>query len=110
MGRVAKASTNRPKRPQRPATTPKQREDQLIVMAYQAAEQQIADGSASSQIITHFLKLGSAREELERKKLEAEIVLRRAQADQVESAERQEALYAEAIKAMRTYQGEVQDD
>lgn len=96
---------NAPKR-RRPATTPEQRENQLIALAADLAERQMRDGTASSQIITHFLKLGSTREELEKERLRSENLLAQAKIDALASAERMEELYGEAIKAMRGYAGD----
>jgi hypothetical protein len=78
----------------------------MIDKAISLAERQLEDGSASSQVITHFLKLGSVREQLEREKLAAEITLNQAKIDNMASAARVEALYGEAITAMRTYSGQ----
>lgn len=89
----------------RPALTPEAREMQLISMAFDAAEQQFLAGTASSQVITHFLKLGSEKERLEREKLEEENKLLRAKTKAVESSEEIKALYADAVKAMRRYSG-----
>jgi hypothetical protein len=98
------AEASRPRR--RPATTIEGRENQMIDKAISLAERQLEDGSASSQVITHFLKLGSVREQLEREKLAAEITLNQAKIDNMASAARVEALYGEAITAMRTYSGQ----
>ena len=50
----------------RPALTPEAREDQLIALATNLAEKQLLEGTASSQVITHYLKMGSTKERLER--------------------------------------------
>lgn len=92
-----------PERP--PATTLKGREDQLIAAAIDLAAKQIKTGKASSQVITHFLKLGSTREQVEQARLRGEVELLQAKIDGMASAERMEALYAEAIQAMQIYQG-----
>ncbi len=89
----------------RPALTPEAREMQLISMAFDAAEQQFLAGTASSQVITHFLKLGSEKERLEREKLEEENKLLRAKTKAVESSEEIKELYANAVKAMQRYSG-----
>lgn len=86
--------------------TPKARENQMIALAMDAAERQLLDGSASSQVITHFLKLGTERERLEREKLEKENELLRAKTEAIESGEEMKSLYEEAIKAMRNYAGQ----
>lgn len=107
--------TPEPKKPRRPpATTPEAREKQLISLAVDAAEKQIREGTASSQVISHFLKLGSTREQLEQQRLMREVDLLEKKAEGLESMKRVEALYTEAISAMRTYAGqdpqEVYDD
>lgn len=94
-----------PRRP--PATSPESRENQLIALAIDQAEKQIRDGTASSQIMTHFLKLASPREKLEREKLENENELLRKKVEQMESAIRIEELYEKAIGAMRNYSGDL---
>jgi hypothetical protein len=98
------ADASRPRR--RPATTIEGRENQMIDKAISLAERQLEDGSASSQVITHFLKLGSVREQLEREKLATEVTLNQAKIENMASAARVEALYGEAITAMRTYSGQ----
>jgi len=94
-----------PRRP--PAKTPEGRERQLIGLAYDLAEQQLREGTASAQVITQFLKSGSSRDRLEMKKLEAELRLTEAKIQQIASVERIEKLYSEAISAMRSYGGDV---
>lgn len=97
-----------PRRP--PATTPEQRERQLIAQANDLAERQIRQGTASAAVITHFLKLGSTREKLERERLERENELLRAKVDQLASAKNVEQLYSEALQAMRAYSGQSIDE
>lgn len=88
-----------------PALTPEARENQLIALAVDLAEQQLRDGTASSQVISHFLKLGSTRAELEKEKLRSENELSRAKAEALRSQERQDEMFQKAIEAMRRYQG-----
>lgn len=95
------------KRP--PAQTPEARENQLINYAVDLAEQQLIDGTASPSVITHFLKLASTKQQLEIEKLKSETEFLRAKAEAVQSNQRSEELYSEAIKAMRTYAG-VEDE
>lgn len=96
-----------PKRRKRPpATTPEARENQLIDLAVDLAEKQLEEGSASSQVLTHFLKLASTREKLDQEKIRNENALLQAKIDQLGSMQRIEELYGEAMNAMRSYQGE----
>ena len=94
----------------RPALTPEARENQMISLAVDLAERQLQEGTASSQVITHYLKLGSMRERLEREKLEEENKLLKARTAQIQSMKRVEELYEEAIKAMRNYGGQGEQD
>lgn len=89
----------------KPAISPEARENQLISLAVDLAEQQLIDGTASSQVITHYLKLGTMKEQLEREKLQKENELLRAKTKALQSAQHIEELYTEAIKAMRSYSG-----
>lgn len=87
------------------AISAEERENQLIAMAVDLAEQQLASGKASAQVITHFLKLGTMREKLEKEKLEMEVKLMEAKKESLEVSKRVEELYAEALAAMKEYQG-----
>lgn len=98
---------NGPK-PGRPATTLEGREGQLIAAAVDLAEKQMRDGSASAQVITHYLKLGSTRERLEQQRIAQENQLTAAKIEAMASAARIEDLYKTALDAMRSYSG--QDD
>ena len=102
--RIDKHSSE-PKPKIRPALTPEARENQLISLAENLAEQQLRDGTASSQVITHYLKLGTQREKLEIEKIKHENELLKARTESIESAKRTEELYANALKAMREYSG-----
>ena len=108
MAKVTNSSGSSRKR--RPALTPESREKQLIAMAMDAAEQQLMDGTASSQVITHFLKLGSEREKLERERLAEENRLLKAKTHALENAEEIKVLYEKALKAMRNYGGQGDPD
>lgn len=90
----------------RPATTPEARENQLIALAVDLTERQLREGTASSQVITHYLKLGSSREKLEQERLRRENHLLAAKAEAMASAKRVEELYGLALNAMRTYAGQ----
>lgn len=93
-----------------PADSPEARENQLIAAAVNLAEKQLLDGTASPSVITHYLRLGSGKEKLEREKLERENELLRAKAEAYESSRRTEELYANAIEAMRSYSGSSEED
>ena len=90
----------------RPATTPEARENQLIALAVDLAEKQLVEGTASSQVITHYLKLATQKEKLEREILESKKELMKAQTENLQAAKRIEELYTNAIKAMQHYSGQ----
>jgi hypothetical protein len=101
--RRRREESERPRR--RPATTPEERENELVSLSHDVAEKQMRNGTASSQVITHFLKLGSTRERLEQQRLEHENELTRVKIEAIESQKRVEELYREALTAMRSYSG-----
>lgn len=88
-----------------PALTPEARENQLVAEAIDLAERQILDGTASSAVICHYLKLGSTKAKLENEKLKEENKLLRAKTDALESQKNVEQLYKDAIAAMTEYRG-----
>jgi len=83
------------------------RENQLVSLAIDLAERQLVDGTATSQVITHYLKLGSTREKLEQERLQRENELLTARVETLASAKKIEELYAAALDAMRDYAGRV---
>ena len=93
-----------------PASSPEARENQLISLAEARAEEQLRNGTASSQVIVHYLRLGSMREKLERDKLKSEVEMLKAKKEALDSTKRIEELYSEAMKAVRSYRGEADDD
>ena len=93
------------KKHMRPALTPEARENQLISLATDLAEEQMREGTASSQVLTHFLKLGTIKQKLELEMMEKQKELISAKADNLKSAKKIEALYTEALEAMRLYSG-----
>ena len=102
------SSDSKSKRP--PATTPEGRENQLVSLAVDLAEQQLVQGTATSQVITHYLKLGSTREKLEQERIAKENELLQAKVESMASVKRIEELYETALDAMRSYAGNPMDD
>lgn len=102
--RVNEPKGSQTRRP--PATTPESRENQLIAAAVDLAEKQLANGTASAQVISLYLKLGSSREKLEQERLRHENDLLVAKREQLASEKRVEELYVTALNAMRSYAGQ----
>ena len=88
-----------------PAMTPQARENQLTALAMDLAEQQLREGTASAQVISHFLKQGAAETELKKENHALRNELLVAQTDQIASQKKVEELYEEALRAMKTYGG-----
>lgn len=94
----------------RPGLTPDAEENQCIAMAYNLVKQRLADGSASSQETTHFLKMGSSKTRREIERLEEENKLLRARTKQIEDEKDMKQMYLDAIKAITSYQGRGEPD
>lgn len=110
MAKVKAPSSSSKTPAMRPAITPEGRESQLVSLAYDLAEQHMREGTASSQEITHFLKLGSSIERLKMKNLEEENKLLRAKTSALESQKEYGKLVQDALKAFRSYSGQGDSD
>ena len=91
--------------PTHAATSMEARENELISLAYDAAEKRIREGTATSQEIVHFLKLGSSTDRLQKELMESEMKLKDAKIQALESADHLEKIYSDAIEAMKRYSG-----
>jgi hypothetical protein len=108
MGKSDESNANLSrKRP--PARTIEARENQMVSLAVDLAEKQLREGKASSQVITHYLKLGSPNARIEREILEKQKDLITAKTDQIKSQKQTETLYRNALKAMRSYSGQPEE-
>ena len=109
---IPKKESSHQKRRRPPAATPEARENQLIALAFDLAEKQLSEGTASSQVITHYLKLATTREAIEKEILEQQKELIQAKTESLKSAKKTEELYKNALDAMRAYtgQGKVDED
>lgn len=85
--------------------SPERREQEMISLAEDLAEKKIRDGTASSQLIVHYLRLGTTRERLEKQRIIEDTKLRRAKTENLETAKRVEELYNDAIKQFGKYSG-----
>lgn len=101
-----KVNESNTKKSRSPARSPEEQENRMINYAMDLAEKQLKEGTASSQVITHFLKAASSKERLEREKLEMENDLIKARIEVLQSQQRIEELYSQALNAMRIYSGQ----
>lgn len=110
MSKTKKDDESKPRRTLRPTISPEAQENRLISLSMDAAESQLLDGTASSQIIVHFLKLGTVKAALECEKLRKENALLEAKKSHIESMERSEELFKKALVAFSKYQGKSSED
>ena len=110
MARSKTPSSSGSNRPRRPAISPEARMSQLVGLAVDCAEQQLRDGTASSQVITHFLKYATKEKELEMQILEKQKDLISAKTEAIQAQKRSDEMFAEAIRAIRGYQGQGDPD
>jgi len=101
--RTSESGESRPRR--RVIDDPEARENMMIELSMSCAEKQLREGKASSQVIVHFLKLGTKKAEMELEKLAMEKELMRAKTEQIEAEKKNGELYAKAIAAMGVYSG-----
>lgn len=101
--RIPSSETSQGRR--KAATTPQSRESKLVSLAEKLAERQLRDGTASSQVITHYLKMGSTREAAEQERIRGEVELQKAKIEAMASTQRLEEMYMKAMDAFRGYQG-----
>lgn len=109
MPRTKKVSESSSERKIRPAISPEARENQLIALAYDLVEKRLKEGTATSQETTSLIRLGTAKARLEAEKLRRENQLLTVKAESIESSEKSEKLYADAIAAMRKYSGNYEE-
>lgn len=105
---MAKGKNTAPSEPERkvkPALTPESEEQQMINLAVNLAKKRLLDGTASSQLIVHYLKLGTENTQLEREKLRSENKLLDAKTEAIQSQKRDEELYKEVLDALKLYGG-----
>lgn len=94
----------------RPALDPEARENQLIALSVDLVEKRLREGTASSQEVTHFLRLGSTKARLENEKTRLENELTKAKTESLKAQQHTEELFADAIKAMQRYSGNINNN
>lgn len=90
---------------QEPAKTVEGRENQLINLAVNLAEEKLKNGTASSQIICTLLNLATTKARLELEKIRSDVQVAEARVKQIQDQETSKDLYAQALQAFRSYQG-----
>lgn len=110
MGRPKKVQEKNPTKRLRPALSPEARESRAVSLAYDLAEQQLMDGTASSQVITHFLKLGTIKAMEETEKLKNENLLLQAKTEAIKAGQRNEEILERALRAFSRYRGKERED
>lgn len=93
-----------------PALGIEERENQLIAMAMDRAEEKFMNHTASDTLTVHFLRLATTRMELEKEKIRKEIAQLEAKTDAIQSMAKMEELYTNAMDAMKRYGGRINQD
>lgn len=109
MAKYQKSNSEHSKKP-RPATTPEGRESQMVSLAMELAEKRLRAGTASAQEVTHFLKLGSLNNRVEREILEKQKELITAKTEAIKREKSTDEMYADVIAALRSYSGSNMSD
>lgn len=110
MKKMKVVAPSLPKRKTKAAQSIEERESKLCALAYDLVEQRLLNGTATSQETTHFLRLGSSRERLEREILKKQMELTDAKTENIRSTAHNDELYARAIEAMSRYSGNRGDE
>lgn len=100
MKKVSVNNSNDQDKSMRPALNPEARDNQLIALSVDLAEKQLREGTASSQVIVHYLKLAANREKT---RLENELL--KAKTQSLKSSEESKKIYEEALKVFAAYAG-----
>lgn len=90
--------------------SPEARENRLISMAMDLAEERMRNGTATAQEVIHFLKLGSEKSRVEVEKLELEKALVEAKTENIKAQKEMTTMFSSAIAAMKTYRGDEDDE
>jgi len=106
MAKVKVTSSSSTPKKMRPPLTPEAEENQMISLAVDQAREQLQKKEAPTQIVVHYLKLGTTLAKLELEKTKAELELAKAKAKSIENAGTSEKIYEEALKAFRGYSGQ----
>ena len=110
MARLNSKATSSQRPKTRPAMSPEARENQLIALAYDVAEERLRNGTATSQEVCHFLRLGSMKERKELEMMDKKNELMKAKTEALQSAKHIEELYSNAINAFKTYRGSMDEE
>lgn len=88
-----------------PALTDEAEELELVSLARQLSAQRLRSGQASAQEIVYWLKAGSSEKKIEKDILEEQKKLIKAKTKAIADSESTAKLYSDAIEAMKSYQG-----
>lgn len=92
-----------------PPRTEEEEQKLAAGLAMDLAIKWMQEGTAPAQIVTHFLKVNSLKEQAELEKTRREIELLKAKKKAIELAEEQDKKYEEVIRAISSYAGKDQE-
>lgn len=110
MKKATVTTSSDSKKRRRPALSPEAEEDEMIALAVARAKEQLIDGTASSQIIVHYLKMASTEERIKREILEKQKDLIEAKTTNLQNTSRSAEIAQKALDAFRHYSGHGDDD
>ncbi len=96
--------------PIRPAMTPEARENQLINLATNLAEKQLREGTASSQVIIHYLKQATLKAQIELERIKMENKLIEAKIASLKANELSKEMYERLLKVFSKYSGNLNQE
>lgn len=91
------------KTPMTPPIDDQAMESKMISLALKQAQKQLEQGTASSQIVTHFLRLGSTRAQIELEELQLKNRLLEEKIVAEQSGQRLNEMFQEVLEALRSY-------
>lgn len=86
-----------------PAHSREQQENRLVAHAMDAAEKRFDEGTASSQLIVHYLKLGTVREKLQLERMQNENLLLQAKIKAIEATQQKDVIFESVLSALKKY-------
>jgi hypothetical protein len=109
---IEKASTKSSKTNHKlsPALTDDAEELQMISLARTLSMERMKNGTATAQEILYWLKLGSSETRLDKEIQQEKKEWLKARTKEIKDGEATAKIYSEAIEAMKSYQGIIDDD
>ena len=76
----------------------------MIALAVEQAEKMLREGTAPTQVVLHYLKLGASREKMEQELIAKQLELANAKIESLQAAKDRNDMYKAAMEAFMSYQ------